>query len=181
MRGNRAGAAARLFITRRARFADRIHPSPRSLAVARPSLPRSSSAASSLYRLHRRATLIPLSIAGARRAYIPRRSGRPRAHCDDQEGLVTSVLVCPPFLNPRATSRRVLSTFFFYFVLSVYYSLSLLLSISSFLSVLFLARAPLVLSVARSSFSYNSPEGSSPLASRAKHVCIHSGYMRAYM
>lgn len=168
------------YLSRAARFADRIHPSPRSLAVARPSLPRSSSAASSLYRLHRRATLIPLSIAGARRAYIPRRSGRPRAHCDDQEGLVTSVLVCPPFLNPRATSRRVLSTFFFYFVLSVYYSLSLSLYLLFSLCSLSGSRS-LVLSVARSSFSYNSPEGSSPLASRAKHVCIHSGYMRAYM
>lgn len=106
---------------------------PRCGASLTPSL--SSSAASSLYRLHRRATLIPLSIAGARRAYIPRRSGRPRAHCDDQEGLVTSVLVCPPFLNPRATSRRVLSTFFFYFVLSVYYSLSLSYSLSPLFSL----------------------------------------------
>lgn len=128
--GNRAGAAARLFITRRA--VRRSYPPPRSLATARvphslarplpPSPPRSTDSD-------------PHTPFHRWRAYIPRRSGRPRAHCDDQEGLVTSVPVSlflqrpsvPPStsLNPRATSRRSL-----YFlpplrILPAYSSLSL--------------------------------------------------------
>lgn len=183
----RAGSREKTAAARREQSGSRrsvIYHAPRgspivSTRLLAPSLVRCRRCRLALRTLHR-PTLVPLSIAGARRAYIPRRSGCPRAHCDDQEGLVTSVPVSL-FLRSRALPLPQSSS-------SLSFSLSLSRCLLFPLRTLAIFRSlslPFSLLVARSSFSYipRRDQVLSPLApsTYVYSMYVHSGYMRAYM